>query len=312
MRHTLEGRIPNRYLLVGIVISLMLFLPCRERYGLTVSAQSIDHPVLELKEFRSKVFENTRQIRVLLPSGYYQPENAGKSYPVFYFTDGIAVFDRAGRDLPGTVARLKSVPEIAGTIFVGLDNGGATKESKNPPRDRADEYLPYPDAPQSWTPPLDKPRGRLFPQFLADEVMPLINRLYRTKTGPANTGLAGSSYGGTIALYTIKERPGLIGRLMLESPALHISRQRLLKESRKIDVWPSAVFIGAGTEEGATEQIQAELIKLVRELGGIIRLKAPATRLCLKIVDHAKHDESAWRARLPDGLAFLIQNHPCN
>jgi|SRR5579871_5155193 len=40
----------------------------------------------------SKIFGNTRTIRILLPPGYDQPDNSKRRYPVFYFNDGNTVF----------------------------------------------------------------------------------------------------------------------------------------------------------------------------------------------------------------------------
>jgi hypothetical protein len=68
--------------------------------------------------------------------------------------------------------------EIPPTIFVGIYNGGSTRESKNPGFDRANEYLPFED--KFLQPPLPSPQGRLFPKFLEEEVRPLIDSRYRT------------------------------------------------------------------------------------------------------------------------------------
>ena len=39
-------------------------------------------------ELVSDVFDNKRTIRVLLPPSYFEPKQAERRYPVFYFTDG--------------------------------------------------------------------------------------------------------------------------------------------------------------------------------------------------------------------------------
>src|SRR3989442_15192747 len=50
---------------------------------------------LRLHEFQSRIFRNTRMLRVWLPPGYDDPENEGRHYPVFYLNDGQNLFDRA-------------------------------------------------------------------------------------------------------------------------------------------------------------------------------------------------------------------------
>ena len=47
---------------------------------------------VETLQITSKVFNNTRTIRILLPPGYHDPKNASHRYPVLYFNDGITVF----------------------------------------------------------------------------------------------------------------------------------------------------------------------------------------------------------------------------
>jgi hypothetical protein len=50
---------------------------------------------LRVHEFASRVFGNTRTLRVLLPDRYDRPENAARRYPVLYLNDGQNLFDTA-------------------------------------------------------------------------------------------------------------------------------------------------------------------------------------------------------------------------
>ena len=50
---------------------------------------------LRLHEFRSRIFRNTRFLRVWLPPGYDDAENAGRHYPVLYLNDGQNLFESA-------------------------------------------------------------------------------------------------------------------------------------------------------------------------------------------------------------------------
>src|SRR5262245_12961607 len=103
---------------------------------------------IETFELTSKVFGNTRTIRILLPPGYHETKNLDRQYPVFYFNDGLMVFDSAG---PGLrieervfdLYKKGSLPEV---IIVGIDNGACTDKTTNEIIDRAKEFLPYPDA----------------------------------------------------------------------------------------------------------------------------------------------------------------------
>ncbi len=138
----------------------------------------------------SKVFHNTRTLRVLVPPGYSDRQNVERRYPVLYLNDGYAVFTYWSAE--DAINKLVQARAIEPFILVGIDNAGE--------RERANEYLPYAD--DSVQPPLPHPQGQLYPKFLVDEVMPLINRKFRTKTDADSTGLGGASYGSYISLYT--------------------------------------------------------------------------------------------------------------
>ncbi|HTA48880.1 MAG TPA: alpha/beta hydrolase-fold protein, partial [Verrucomicrobiae bacterium] len=50
---------------------------------------------LRLHEFQSRVFRNTRFLRVWLPPNYDDAENSGRRYPVLYLNDGQNLFEAA-------------------------------------------------------------------------------------------------------------------------------------------------------------------------------------------------------------------------
>jgi hypothetical protein len=254
----------------------------------------------ELLTLHSLIFANTRTIRVWLPPGYDEPARANSRYPVFYFTDGVAAFH--GRHLDTIAEKLIRTGKIPATIFVGIDNGGSTVESKTPGSDRANEYLPYPDS--FLTPPVPNPHGNLFPDFLEKEVRPLVESKFRTNDA---VGLAGSSYGAAIALYTIMERPGKYRWLLLESPSLYIDDDHLLQRATQFRDWPERIYIGAGTEEGdgdAKREMIDDVHRLEKSVGS-------DSRVCTVIIPGAEHGEDAWRSRLPIALEFLLGAASC-
>jgi predicted alpha/beta superfamily hydrolase len=272
----------------------MLFL------ALTAEAQAPESRGVEILTLRSRIFANTRSLRVWLPPDYQDPKQPDRKYPVFYFTDGIAVFH--GRELDRVAKDLIRDRKIPPAIFIGIDNGGSTLESKNPGSDRANEYLPYPD--EFLTPPLPHPQGKLFPSFLEEEVRPLVESRYRTN---GEVGLAGSSYGGAIALYTVLERPGHYRWLLLESASLYIANHELLRRSAASTKWPTRVYIGAGTNEGEGDSKQ----EMVRDVNRLKSALQSWTSVCLVVVPGAAHNEGAWRVRLPVALRFLLGNETC-
>lgn len=279
------------------IVSLFLFLGV----GTVSIAQTRSAPRVDLLTLHSNIFGNTRTIRVWVPSGYDNASQLKSSYPVFYFTDGIAAFH--GRRLDAIATQLIKSGKIPATIFVGVDNGGSTLESKNPGSDRANEYLPYPD--DFLIPAVPTPHGSQFPDFLEQEVRPLVESRYRIQQDAV--GLAGASYGAAIALYTIMERPGRYRWLLLESPSLYIDNDRLLRRSAQFHQWPSRVYIGAGTQEGKGDA-KREMVNDVKRLAGAVGHNSST---CVFIVSGAEHGEDAWRFRLPAALRFLLGSDAC-
>jgi predicted alpha/beta superfamily hydrolase len=288
----------------------MKFAICLLLILLTSTIALCESNVREL-EFTSKIFNNTRSLRILVPPDYEKDQN--RRYPVFYFNDGLMVFDSKGPGLniEKIADDLYSKKEIPDMIFVGLDNGACTDKTKNEIADRANEYLPYPDMgfqpghTYDAVPP--QPQGSLYPKFLIGEVMPFINKQFRTLHGPENTYLAGFSYGGVIALYTVAKNPGVFGKLLLESTPLYIGRDRdLLKDVQNAKAWPQAVYIGCGTKETDDAAFLEEGKKDRELLKKTIETNSPKTRFSLVQQKDATHDPSFWKSRLPDALKILF------
>lgn len=278
----------------------------------TIPAARRTHVVgdLRLHDFHSEVFGNTRMLRVLLPPGYTERANSHRRYPVLYLNDGqnlfdatVSVFNPHEWEVDETVDRLIRAGEIEPIIIVGIDNAGRSG--------RANEYLPYPDA--FLSPPLPNPQGAKYPDFLIDEVIPFVNKHYRTKTGAADTGLGGSSYGALAALFAVTARPGRFGRLLLESPSFYVNDGEIFKTRLDPRSWPRRVYLGVGTNEGGRPDckpgdLNQEAVTDVLRLKRLLQ-KAGLGNSRLKVVveDCAIHSERAWAKRLPAALKFLYR-----
>jgi len=258
-------------------------------------------PVVDIISLRSEVFDNTRSLRVLLPPGYREQPHA--HYPVFYLNDGVMVFrDQVG--IQRVAQDLFSSGAIPPTIFVGIDNGASTDRTTNPPDDRANEFLPYPDV-STDNPEPPAPQGKKYPSFVLGEVMPCIENAYRVALGPQNTGIGGFSYGGTAALYTAVSRPGQFGALLLESTPLWMGvDEQLMRDVGEARDWPSRVYTGVGTVEAAG--LPAGLSAYPDKLVESISHSSPRTAVLAVTEEGAEHAPSAWGGRLRDALTFLL------
>src|ERR1700741_1101733 len=255
---------------------------------------------LRLHEFRSRIFRNTRFLRVWLPPGYDDPANAELHYPVLYLNDGQNLFEAATSftgvewQVDETADRLIREDAIVPIIIVGIDNAA---------KDRIREYMPH----LSLHPILLRGQGSRYPHFLIKEVMPFVARNYRVAVGPENTGLGGSSLGALISLYTAAVRPGVVGRLLLESPSLWASNRHMIRSSREVTRWPERIFLATGTAEAGREDRSRSVVDDVRELAAILRRGGlDEKRLRLVVEEGATHHESSWGRRFPEALKYLF------
>ena len=292
-------------------ISLM---GCLSFSGMPLSAQAAP-PLrgavvgdLRLDTLESRVFGNRRLLRVLLPPGYDERRNRRRHYPVLYLNDGqnlfdpaTAIFGPAEWHVDEAVDSLVRAGVLEPLIVVGIDNAGRAG--------RAHELLPFPDA--FLSPPDSAPAGALYPGFLVDEVIPLIEGRYRARRSAAHRALGGSSYGALAALYAAAVRPGVFGRLLLESPSFYVADQRIEQVARRRRWAVERVYLGVGTNEtggecGDTGAANLEPVTGVRRMAGLLRSRGVAERDLRVVVERcAGHAESAWAGRLPGALRFL-------
>ena len=266
-------------------------------------------PVLTLVDFESRVFNNTRKLRVLLPAGYSASRNAQRKYPVLYLNDGQNLFDSTTSvfnsmewRVDETSQSLMATGRIPAIIIVGIDNAGRHARFK--------EYFPYVD--EHLQPPEPDPQGRRYPEFLVDEVIPFIETSYRASANPTDRGIGGSSAGALAAIYAVISRPGVFGRLLVESPSIYVDDARILKEASPVTQWPERIFLGAGTNESSQPNCDprstaaSELVADIRRFESILHMASVASqRIRVTVTPCGEHNEAAWAARFPDALLFL-------
>lgn len=239
-----------------------------------------------------------RRITVWLPPR--SREASGGLFPVLYLNDGQNLFDPArafaGRTwrVAETAARLVRHGRIRPLLIVGIDHGESL---------RSREYLPVED---DRHPGAGTPLFLHFAEFVTREVMPLVHRNYPAARGASNTGFGGSSYGAVAALYTALIKPGVFGRLLIESPSLYVGDEYVLRRARAAERWPSRIYVGVGTAETSRAEINQDTVANVRKLERILRGRRLGARRLLTVVEEgATHSEDAWAERLPRALEFL-------
>ena len=247
----------------------------------------------------SRHLETKRRITVLRPRSRYGTD--AEKFPVLYLNDGQNLFDSSRAfgavtwNVQETVNKLVRRHAIPPIIVVGIDHGGALRNR---------EYLPVED---ERNPASRNPLGRQYADFLTRELIPFIERTYPAARGAAYRGLGGSSYGAIAALNTSLVHPGVFGRLLLESPPLHIGKRFLLRKAQSATRWPSRIYLGVGTRETGRAEWNEEVVANVRRLEAIARGRGFGSRRLKVVVEEgATHSESAWAGRLGDAISFLF------
>ena len=180
-------------LLITAVLSALFYLlyrllrKRREQFLATVQ-------IVEIEDVASQHLDNSRSLYIYLPPAYdNQPQ---RHYPVLYLNDGQ---DREQLQLHETLCRLFERQLIQPIIVVAVPTN----------EDRLQEYGTAVAINAQGLGQQAEAYGR----FLTEEVMPLINERFRTKTGTADTAVAGFSLGGLSAFDIAWNYPDLFGIL---------------------------------------------------------------------------------------------------
>lgn len=224
-----------------------------------------------------------RTIRVYLPSGY---ATGKERYPVLYMHDGQNLFDETLNPFGewGVDEYLDSAQKKC--IIIAIDNGANA---------RMNEYNPYDNA------RFGKGQGKEYAAFLVNTLKPFADKRFRTKTGAANTFIAGSSMGGLISFYIALKYPKVFGRAAIISPAFWLNYKEVEEEIKKAKKRTGQkFFIYAG---------QLESDNLLQEVIGIFNLfnqeqTGNPVRLSIKAL--GKHNEQSWRKILPEFFEWLL------
>lgn len=233
---------------------------------------------------RSKVWGDTRKVRVYLPSEYHPR----KAYPLLICHDGSDYlrFAALGTVLDNLISRHEVSP-----LIVALVDGGA----------RNDEYGAHPD----------------HPRFIVDEVMPAVAARHKISERPQERGLMGASFGAVASAWTAWSRPGVFGRLLLQSGSFvytDVGRQQrgplwepvvgFVNEWRKApgalftDPRTARIYQSCGTFESLI-QYNRGLVPRLRGTGVGLRFEEAADG----------HNWICWRDRLRAGLTWLFPGH---
>lgn len=239
-----------------------------------------------------------RRVRAYLPA----PRRDDTTRPVLVLFDGQNVFGDEGSFAGGwhaheaidKIGRWKPTPPLV----VAIDHGHHA---------RIDELTPFIDGRRG---------GKLgaVVDAIVKQLLPRVHerfgRAYGLAQGPAGHYIGGASLGGLAALYIHLHRPEVFGGAIAMSPSLWFTRERVAAFIRaQPNPYRSRIYLDAGLHEG-----DGTIAKLTRALGKQLLARgwrSPADerelRLLVRIDRRGRHNERAWRRRLPKALRFICK-----
>ena len=278
----------------------------------------------------SRFLGGNRNIHVYLPPSY--DKESTRRYPVLYVHDGQNVFSSAGMNiclgwgnwgLDTTVDQLCRDGKMQEIIMVAADNSLARTNEYSGRVNRAPSVASTNATSTDANTPFEN-----YTAFLIEELKPRIDREFRTKSDPANTGLMGSSAGGICSLVLAWEHPDVFGGAASLSGAFMMEGTNFLNSV----LWgyrgkpkPFRIYLDSGVmdfeggDDGSalTGQVVAELRRIgwTNNLNHYVEAK-PVTRAELEAsglrrdkwqeTQTNQHNEFYWRRRAWRALAFLF------
>jgi len=291
--------LPNRTLRVGTT---------SERVSLTVARwadlggapppapSSVSGDVRYLRGVASRHLPRKRDVIVWLPPGY--DANPQRRYPVLYMHDGQNLMDSATSfsgewRVDETAGQLVRSGEVEPLLIVGVYNT----------EDRIAEYTPVRDMGEYAQ--LGGGRADAYGRFLVEELKPLIDKTFRTRTDAASTGLAGSSLGGLVTMHLGLSYSNTFRRLGVMSPSVFWANRDIVTRVKAVKKKPaSRIWVDIGTEESRGSQETVEDTQLLRD-ALVTRGWVLGRDLQYVEIPGAHHTESAWAERFDDLLRYL-------
>jgi enterochelin esterase-like enzyme len=176
-------------------------------------------------ELEDSIMGYPHTIHIYLPPGY---ESEMKRYPVLYFQDGSDYIESAYT--PELIHALIESRNIEPVIAVFV-----TPPNRHQPQmpNRMTEYGMNDD----------------YVRFFTEELVPFIDRTYRTKTDPSDRLVIGDSYAGLISAYIAYMRPEVFGNVYSQSGYFSFDRDRIIELFKDSSIKPVRLFIDIGIYE---------------------------------------------------------------
>ncbi len=204
-----------------VILTFCLVFPI---FGQTPQIASVIHTQYKIN---SQILGEERSILVRVPANY---ERTDERFPVVYMTDAHPPQNAMMAGIIEQQAWGGQMPEM---IIVGIQN-----------TNRSRDLTPSDDGKGGAV-----GGGAKFLQFIETEVIPLVEKNYRTE--PFRI-FAGHSLGGLFAVYALTARPDLFNAFIAASPVLNYDDNYVIKLSAELfkqnKNWKKTLFVAIGDE----------------------------------------------------------------
>lgn len=267
-----------------------------------VSRNGARATVEHLPPFDSRLLGETRTIDVYLPRDY-ATENL-LAYPVIYANDGQ---DMGAVDLAGTLGSLCDANRMTPVIIVAIH---ATERV----RDYGTAYVPNAQGLGAG--------ADIYGQFLAAELMPLVESRYRVGRGPSQTAIMGWSLGGLSAFDLAWRHPDLFGAVGVFSGAFWwrtddgdvAARQASRIMHRRVRETPGhpmlRMWFESGQQDEGADRDGDGVIDAVQDTEELIaeleRKGYRRGRDMVHLTVEGRHDLPTWQRLLPEWLSWAF------
>ena len=281
---------------------------------------------IDIELFPSQ-FVSPRKVRIWLPPDYNEQER----YESLYMHDGQNLFEPAASfahgawDVDKHLVALREANAIRPTIVIAIWNGQSYRSREYGPQEPI-ETLPQELQARIPRPSADggtSPQADAYIKFLAEELVPYVDRHFPTISQRDHRFLMGSSMGGLISLYALSKYPALFGGvgclsihwIIATNPQLTTppDRATLAVIAQSYRTWlrqhlPPAghhkIYFDHGDQglDALYGEHQQQIDHLMREKHYQLD-KDWVTRYFAG----TDHNEKAWRARLAEPLRFLLK-----
>lgn len=229
--------------------------------------------------------KKTRKGYVYLPDDYF--DDTQRRYPVLYMFDGHNVFFDCDATYGkswgmNTYMNITRKPLIIVAIECNHEGNG-----------RLVEYSPL--SYKNTTLGKINGKGKVYMDWLVNDLKPKIDAKLRTKPEREHTIIAGSSMGGLMALYAALKYNEVFQRAACLSPSLWVAPSKLVQMISTSKVEPdTCIYMDYGSEEIYNHAANAEALISISHL-----LLTKHVNLAFRIVPGGTHCEASWEKQIP-------------